>query len=1184
MQLTAIIRPSFSEGGLFSTKTVLVMKLTAFILLLGCLQVAATGNAQKVSLSVKEEKLEKVFNEIKRQTGYSFFYTDDQVRQSIPVTAKLSDATLEEALKTIFSNQPFSYKIIDKMIVVKAKEKSPNELAATEPPIDVHGRVVNEKGEPLEGVTVAVKGTKNATATDVNGMFELKNVDENATLIFSGVNVENQEVNVNGATEFAVNLKTKIVTGETVTVVSTGYQEIPKERATGSFEKVENSLINRNVSTSILDRIYGVTNGLNYSPLTGTRSNINIRGISTIFGNDKPLVVIDNVPYDGDINNINPNDVESVTILKDAAAASIWGVRAGNGVIVIVSKKARYNQKQGVQFTSSITVGGKPDLYYLPILSSDEFLSFEKLQFIKGSYNGYLSNTTNFPAVSMGVEILAKRKAGSITAADSVNLMTALSTADLRKDFENYLFQKSITQQNAINISGGSDKYSYYSSVGYDINKNNIARNKNNRLTLRVDNSYRPIKNLEINGFIVYTQNKTFNNGLNYASLIPNGTNSPIAPYTSLADANRNSLAMPLTYRLAYVDTAKYPQLLDWHFRPLDELRYSDNVTTLNDIRFGAGAKYSIFPGLNAEVKYQYEKSITITNNYRSQQTYYTRNLTNQYMYLSSGTIMYPVPLGGILDISNYSLRAWDVRGQINLNKKWSRHQVSAIAGTEVRELNYNGNINRKYGYNPDVNSFSTTMDFNTKYKIYPGGLLTGSIPNNEFLVSSYNYYISYYANAAYTFKDKYTLSSSGRIDESNFFGVEANQRRVPLWSAGIAWDIGRETFYNLKWLPNLKIRATYGYNGNTNNSATSFTIAKYSNPDAFSIINASYATIMSPPNPQLRWEKVQVINFGIDFDTKNRRIGGSVEYYKKNGLDLISRISVDPTTGVSSFIGNNATIKGQGIDVKINSKALDGSLKWDITLLFSKTSDKVTDYKTTPVSSDLLKYSNTISPYLSNSNTAIMIGKPLLSLYSYKWAGLNPANGDPRAYINDTVANYNLIPVNAKISDLVYNGPATPKIFGSFINTFSYKDFNLSFNIVYKLGYYFRRNSINYYNLFYNWGGHSDYSLRWQKAGDESNVPSLPNVFDQGRDQVYLFSNILVEKADHIKLQDIRLGYDLNKRNFRKLPFPNCNVFMYVRNLGILWSANKHKIDPDYGDSNIPPSKSFSMGVNINL
>ena len=1005
--------------------------------------------------------------------------------------------------------------------------------------------------------------------------------------------MESFEIKVDGQMELVVSLKTKIATlGNVEVVYSSGYQTIPKDRATGSFVQIDNSLFNRSISANVLDRIYDVTNGLAYIPSNVQGGQINkstmqIRGISTINANAYPLIVVDGFPYGEStnytdvVNNINPNDVESITVLKDAAAASIWGVRAGNGVVVITTKSGKFNQKSKIQFNTNLAIQQKPDLDYIHTISSFDEIAFEKTAFTNGYYDNYDQNALNqvyTDPVPPVAELLLKVRHGTITQVEANDQIKSYQQHSIRNDINKCLIRNSLNQQYALNISGGNDKFNYFGSIGYDNDKNILIKSQYNRVALRFDNVYKPIKNLEVASFIAFTQSVNYSSNINYSTLLPSG-NSVISPYTSLIDNKGNPLPTYNGLRTGYVDTANYPALLDWNFRPVDELNNSKNVSRQNNVRIGIDLKYHLFPSITAEIKYQYNKLITFGNIYYNVQSYYTRNLINQYKYRDeNGQIQYPIPIGDINYNSTSDLSSWNVRYQLNFNHEWgniNQHRVSIIAGAETMETTSDGYGNGEFGYNTNAGTYTTNIDYNTFFNLNPGpNAGYAQVVNPSFILgNTLNRYISYFSNGAYTFKNRYTFSASGRVDESNFFGVSANKRIVPLWSSGFSWDISNENFYQNKLLPSLKFRATYGVSGNTNNGASSYTTIQYQGSAPYS--NAPYATVQNPPNPELRWEKISMLNLGLDFGIKNKTITGSLEYYQKKGFDLIGPITIDPTTGVTQYVGNKASIDGKGIDIVLNCKNLDGRLKWFTTILFSYNTDKVTYYSQPTLD----------ATSLTQSGNAIVIGKPLSSLYSYNWAGLNPTTGEPQGFVDGKRSDYNTVISNAKSSDLIYSGPSTPRIFGSIRNMFVYNNLSISFNITYKFKYFFRRSSINYTNLYNNWGGHSDYGLRWKNPGDEkiTNIPSLPNSPDFNRDMMYEFSSVLMKKADNIRFRDFRVNYDFGKQLLRKNVYvQNAQIYLYANNLGFLWRANKFGIDPDYGDQIVPPNHSVALGVDI--
>jgi TonB-linked SusC/RagA family outer membrane protein len=1145
----------------------------------------------KITIGCANQTLDQALQLLKNAAGVQVFYMANDVQPYKSVTLEKKTRTVKETLQLLLSNTNLSYRVDGSKIMV-INNRRPALAEASLPMADtvtLRGRVTNEEGKPLEGVAVQVKNSTKGTTTNSNGGFEIRAGGFPATLLFSFIGYENREYPINSfIEEISILLKpNSIKILDNVEVYSTGYQSIPRERATGSFVQIDKELLNRSVSTNVLDRLIGVVSGLNYEPrnngdLALNQSNYVIRGISTINANAHPLIVVDGFPYDeskdnfGIIKNINPNDIESITVLKDAAAASIWGARAGNGVIVINTKKGRFNQKSNVLFNSNVTIGQKPQLSYLPTISSSDFIDFEKDLYGKGFYTS-LINDPNKPVLSAVVELLNKVSKGQISATTADIEINKLRSTNVANQINDFLLRKSIVQQYSLGLLGGGEKYSYYTSIGFDKTNSNLVRDKLSRLSLRFDNSFKPFKGLEIHAYIQQTNNYNENNSLNYLFFTPVGF-SKIAPYTQLSNPDGTPSAVPkgdnMGYRLSYIDTASYPNLVDWHYRPLDELYTNDNYSKQNDSRIGGQLNYIILNGLTFDFKYQYQRIQTNGQTYYAPQSYFVRNLVNQYMYKDgSGNVIYPIPNLGIIDQSLSNQIQWNYRFQLNYNKSWYNNSISFLGGYEASESSSSVRSMREYGYDPNKGTINTQINYSNYYSLRPSGNAT--VPNINQFGGTLNRFINYFSNASYIYKHKYILSGSARVDGSNFFGIKANQRFTPLWSVGAAWDISKEEFYKIINLPNLKLRATYGFSGNVYNLASAYPTITYSQPSSTSLNNSIYASITTPGNPLLTWEKNKVLNIALDFSSKNGILSGSVEYYRKNSINLIGPILLDYTSGLSSFTGNQASMKGNGIEVSLNAKNISGKFEWTSNLLFNYNRNFVTEYQgKAKIGSDYV-------------NGAPVIGKPLNSIYSYKWAGLSPVNGDPRGFLSDTIASYSAVLLNAKESDLVYAGSQVPLIFGSVRNNFYWNNFSFSFNVTYKFLYFFRRNSINYYNLFNNWGGHSDYALRWKQKGDEliTNIPSVPSAFTINRDDMFAKSSYLVERADHIRLQDIKIGYEFSKERYRALPFKKIEIYGYLNNVGIIWRANSSNIDPDYNNIyRIPPSMTMCIGFNINF
>jgi len=1049
----------------------------------------------------------------------------------------------------------------------------------------LHGKVIDgDSGKPLSGATITVNDHLQASS-DSAGTFALKVNGKPIVLAISFTSYQTIKIVLEKPSTSLITISLKPFTKNLQEVIiSTGYQTLPRDRATGSFALVDSTLFNRRVSSDVVSRLEGIVPGLLFNRNTFNAANgttdISIRGTSTLFANSQPLIVVDGFPYDGDITDIDPNIVENISILKDAAAASIWGVKSGNGVIVITTKHGTRNKPLTINFNSNVTVGAKPDLYYgNNFLNSNDFINVEESLFKQGFYNGTLA--TPYAEVSPVVELLANEQNGTISAANANAQINALRGIDVRNDLNQYFYRHSLDQQYALDLTGGSLNNDYFISGGYDNNRSNQLGNGTTRATLNSTLNFYPVKHLTITAGINYAQTLgTVNSPL--ANINGGGAYS-IYPYAQLVGSNGTALPIVRDYASAYTDTAGGGKFYDWKFRPLDELHNADNTTKSLDNRINLSAKYGFFSGFTAELRYEYENEKSSANNYYSDQTYYTRNLINQFTEIDgNGNLIYPVPQGGILQSSDNDLIAQRGRLQLNYNKNYSQNSnLSVIAGTELNQTITTGMAETVYGYNQ-----STLTDQNVDFVDYfpknPDGSYA-QIPNSLGLSEYTDRYISYYSNAGYTLDGRFTFTASGRIDKSNLFGVNTNQKSVPLYSTGFAWDFSKESFYHLDELPYAKLRVTYGYNGNVDNNVTALTTFQQISGAPYT--GNPYAIIVNPGDPELRWERDRIINFGLDYGLKNNILTGSIEYYLKRGLDLFGDTPLAPSTGFTTFRGNTADIEGHGLDIVLNANIIrNQDFQWTSNFLLSYVLDKVTKYVAQLDVGSYLEFGS------GNAGTIYpLTNQPLYAIYSYKWGGLTHATGDPQGYLNGQLStDYASIIANTTTNDMVYDGPSRPTTFGSFRNTFSYQRLSLSFNIIYKLNYYFRKSSIDYSALYNSWTGNSDFDKRWQKPGDElkTYVPSIPTLpLDPNRDIFYTYSSILVDNGDNIRLQDLDISYDLiDHRQKPGSAFSKLTVYSYINNIGILWRANHDGLDPDLYTGALPVPRTIAFGIKATL
>jgi len=1040
--------------------------------------------------------------------------------------------------------------------------------------IIIQGSISDGAGHPLKGATI-YNVSKSHSAINKSTGFTLIIDDFPDTLVASFTGYRTEIKVLKTAPRFLNIILEPIEDTLDDVIVNTGYQKISRERATGSFDYIDNKTLNLQTGTNILQRLKGVANGVMFDPNVGNNNKLTIRGLSTINASKEVLIVVDNFIYEGDITNINPNDVESMTILKDAAATSIWGARAGNGVIVITTKSGHFSQPLKIETNINAIFTQKPDLYEIPAISSADYIDVEQFLYENGYFNSSIKNaTTSHTPLTPAVEIFLAKTNGLISAEDSAKEINQLKSIDSRRQYGKYFNHNALTQQYSVNLRGGRQDIAYSFGADYD-NTMDAANAPSHKLNLHFGNMYRPIKNMQVNVGIYYTNSRSQSGQPAFNSV---KINNRYVPYLQFADEDGNPLPVDLGLRGSYTDTAGHGSLLNWKYYPLEDYKHQYSTMGVEQFVANAGLDYKIIRDLAVSLKFQYQKQQSTQNNMADTASYYTRNLINTYTQLdeATGAINYIVPVGSILNSTESISRSFNFRAQVNYNHKWSNSGLDAIIGWEVRQVDTKGSGNSFYGYTEDPLSFEDVDPVN-RYPKYTGG--TGTIPYGHSVSHTLNRFLSAYTNIAYNWNKLYTVSASVRKDASNIFGVTTNDKWSPLWSIGAAWDISNESFYHFKLFPYLKLRTTYGLSGNVDLSKSAVPIAVIGAPDYFQ----SYYTngrIITLNNPSLRWEKSAIFNLAIDFRTIKDIISGSIEYYYKRGTDLYGPSSYDYTAyGLSSQLTRNiADMQGRGMDIQLQSLNINRKVKWTTNLILNFNTDKVTKYYSPEGTRYTATYGSSISP---------MVGKPVYALLSNRWGGLDN-QGNPQGYLNGelSTAYSDILNSYSSPDSLVYDGQALPRTFGSLSNAISWNGFTLTACIGFRLGYYFRKPSIEYSALFKSGIGYGDFDKRWQQPGDElkTDVPSMVYPANSLRDNFYLNSEATVEKGDNIRLQFINLAYDFSSMKcLRKAHMSMLQLYLNASNIGILWRANKQHLDPDY-PSSISPSRTFSMGVRANF
>ncbi|WP_343571048.1 SusC/RagA family TonB-linked outer membrane protein [Sphingobacterium sp.] len=1023
-------------------------------------------------------------------------------------------------------------------------------------------------GKPIANASVSHNGIQ--TYADQNGLFRIRNRTAGPIKI-SCIGYKTKEIEL-PVDRDSIFIKLEIVGNELdeVQAYSTGYYQIPKDRSTGSFDFLSQKELNRFPSSNLIERLDGVLNSLIIDRTNGS-DKLRLRGLATIESNSQPLIILDGFPYSGDFNTINPSDIESVTVLKDAAAASIWGARAGNGVIVITTKRGKIGQPTKISLTSTFQIQDKPDLYYdKRYLPSKTVLDIEDEMFKIKNY----PEQNNKP-IPLYTEWLIKHRDGLISDEELANIRNQLANTDTRSESLKNFYRKGFNQHHDISLSGGGANYAFRNGFAIDKNLSTLIGNSFTRWNANLQMDIDWNKKLRISPSIWFTQTLNQNNGINYSNFSSGGNS--IVPYYRFADEAGNSL--PIVYRLrnAYQESAVSQGLLDWMYRPLDELKLNDIKSKANEFRLQMDLSYKLHPLINLLTTYRFMGTQSSGHTIYDKDSYYVRDLVNSFTQKDMSQI---IPYGSIrrednrTDGKSHFFRT-QFQGNWNTN---DQHELTYLIGAEITDMITDTSpYTFIYNYNKSTLIGNTQFDYTKSYPKLPSG--SGKVQSSAASFGrNTTRFLSYYANASYSYKSKYLLTGSLRWDASNIFGVKTNQKGVPLWSVGGAWVVTKESFLNSESLNTLKLRATFGSAGNTNPNVSTYPIINYTINEDTGLPQVSLQKI---GNPSLKWEKVNTLNLAMDFSLFKNRISGSIEFYQKRASNLIGADIMDPTTGIVDNVLPNvqnkinyANLISKGWDLSLNTVNLDGIFRWTSKIQFAKVKNQVTQYNTNEVSSPLL--------YLLQPTPTI--GKSLDEIYAFPWNGLNN-EGKPVFYDNSgqIVTDYVNYYKSFLISDLVDVGVKVPTFTGNMINTIQWKNIAATFNVVWKSGYYFQRSTMSPYGettgLY-----HVDYYRRWTKAGDEKWTDVLPKYETTNEENTIIgrfanYSKGLWERGDHLRLKDIVISYRWDNLP-KSLLIKKINIGFSMANVGLLWRRNHYKIDPDYPLSNYPPSRLYSLSL----
>lgn len=1147
------------------------------------LSMASASAQENYEVNCSNLRLSEVLKEVTRETGYSFVYNNTSLDLSRTVTVNVSSPDINVVLEAVFEGTGITWILMDKQIALRQEEVPQNnqEAAPQQGVRKIRGQVLDNEDIPLVGADVLVKGTTAGVYTDVDGSYEIEVPDNpEVSLVFNFFGMKPHEELIGSRDRINVILFPDVEMLDAVVV--TGYQTISKERTTGAFAKVNSEQFETqrisNVSTMLEGRVAGLTDG-------------QIRGVTSMNGLTTPLYVIDGFPVEKTTNDgygnwvesvpdINPEDIQSITVLKDAAAASIYGARAANGVVVITTKRA---QKDQMNVSFSATLSLQPYSTYADKYLADAATMVElerewaaqnpNLQGAgAAAYAQGLLDDNTF--TTQGIRALLRGYAGQMTQSEVDAQLAALAAMGYSyyDDIKRYGARNPFSQQYNLSFGRGSEKNTFNASITY---RNNLESDKytdNDDIGINIQNTTQITKwlTLDVGTYLNYGSGSTqsfslFSPGYTYMPYdrLVNGDGS----YYTNRQEDRYS-----AYNMSILNSNG---LYNLDITPLDEIKM--NLTRQKNFSNRTYARLAIkfTDWLKYTASFQYEYANYATEQLRSKDSYDVRNTVNTYASANGdGTATFNIPYGNIYFTSNNITRAYNFRQQLDFNKTFAgKHEVTALVGTETRENKNNYENRTLYNYDPDLMTYSLIdqVGLSSMGSIWGWGSFTTQ--NTAYLLELINRYVSFYGNAAYTYDGRYTVTGSIRWDKTNLFSTGSKYQKRPIWSVGASWNIDREEFMQgADWVNMLKLRFSYGIGGNiAKNSAPYMTASFGSNQH----VGGISGTIQSRPNPNLRWEKTATTNVGVDFSLLDNRLSGTVEYYYKNGTDLLANTNGVPTEGwgYSTYTINNGEMVNEGFEISLNGTAVSTSdWRFDIGAIFSYNRNEVTYVNVeAPVSFLLIDYPAAYP----------RIGNPYNAIYGYQWAGLS-AQGTPQLYDRNGELYDDMTP--SDIEDLLYFGTTVPVYSGALNLNLRWRNWELAAQFLFEGGHKMRNTSLPFIN-----GSIAPVSNRitdrWQQPGDEAHtdvpryISSENPLYNYNYYTMYAQSSVNIIDASNLSLNNLSLTYRLPSNACSKLAMKGARIMAAAENLFMIAASPEAKYL--LGGYNKP---TFILGLYLNF
>lgn len=1223
-------RICYSRGSTVS-KILKIMKISFFLLLALMTTVQASSVAQKINLSLKDAKIEEAFKEITEQTKLRFLYNNNVTEKTGRVTVSLRGATVEEALAAVLKNKDLSYKIIANTVSINYRDSEEREVAEIKSnQSKVTGTVRNEDGEVLVGATVLVNGTNASTVTNVEGLFEI-NAAGSSTITITYVGHQTQQIPVNSRSTINVILELSEREIANIEVVATGYQNIDRKLFTGATTRVSARDAERNGVPDISRMLEGQAAGVSVQNVSGTfgaAPKIRVRGATSLSGENKPLWVVDGIILEdvvnisnealstGDANTligssvagINPDDIESFNILKDAAATAMYGARAMNGVIVVTTKKGRNTDgKPNVNYTGNFTTYLKPNYNQFDIMNSAEQMSILIEQDNKGFFNHsavsrsaeggvfwkmynrmyeYDANTNTF-----GLENTREAKLGFLQRYAKANT-----------DWFDVLFKNSLLQDHSISISSGSEKSQTYFSTSFLHDNGQTLGDNVKRYTANFRNNIRFSDKFSaevlVNGSIRDQRSP---------GTLTRESDPVYGKYSRDFDINPYSYALNTSRLITPYDENGELEYFTLNYAPFNILNeLEENYLNLQfmDLRVQGGLRYKIIPQLTASVDGAYRYARTERQHYVTENS----NMANAFRAAGDATIAnsndflykdpdFPnslpqivLPEGGFYNTDLNNLINYYFRSNLEYDSKFNNdHRLNMFGSFEVRQADRQNSDYQGIGYQYENGGL-----VNPNYRFFKK-MIEGGEP---YFGMGYEWdrFVAGMFRAAYAYQEKYSLNFTTRLDGSNKMGESKVARWLPTWNISGKWNIDQEEFFNYDKgvLTALGIRGTYGLTaslGSARNSSAVFYNRIAYRP--YEDEKEALTYIDGLENSELTWEKLYEVNVGADLQLFHK-IDITADWYQRNIFDLIGRLRTSGIGGQYTKSANYADMKAHGFELTVAGSPIrrENGFSWRTQFNFGINKNKITN----------LDVNQNIWT-LVRAEGAAVLNHSQRGLFSIAFDGLDPNYGHP-TFIGTNGEKDTYVRLQSEdIDHLNYHGPVDATFNGGFYNNFRYKNFGLTALFTFGAGNYIRLQP-TYEAAYSDLAAISkDMINRWLMPGDElrTTIPSLLDDLSLGYRvlrpngttvnanytyNAYNYSDERVAKGDFIRLKQMQFSYTLPQSITSRLKMSSAQIALVGNNIALLYSDKRlNGADPEFFNNGgvampVPRQYTFSLKV----